>query len=71
MRRFVQKFGIDGIVDRDAKRFRSLGLHQAHYGDERWLDILAEEPGILKTPLARSGTDLTVGFAPDTWAGWV
>lgn len=70
LRRFVQKFGIDAVVDRDSKRFRNLGLHQAHYGDDRWLDILAEEPGILKTPLVRMGNELSVGHAPEAWARW-
>ena len=70
LRRFVQKFGTDALIDRDAKRFRSLGLHQAHYGEARWLEILAEEPGILKTPLVRNGARLTVGHVPDVWAEW-
>lgn len=71
LRRFTQKFGIDAVIDRNAKRFRSLGLQQAHYGDDRWLDILAEEPGILRTPLVRYGKDLSIGHTPDAWAAWV
>lgn len=70
LRRFVQKFGVDAVVDRDARRFRSLGLQQAHYGPDRWLDILADEPLILKTPLVRSGNDLSVGLAESAWREW-
>lgn len=71
LRRFAQKFGVEALVDRDAKRFRSLGLHQAHYGEDRWLDLLADEPGILRTPLVRYGHQVSVGHEPERWADWV
>jgi arsenate reductase-like glutaredoxin family protein len=70
LRRFAQKFGVDALIDRDSKRFRALGLHQAHYGEDRWLDILADEPLILRTPLVRNGSQLTIGPAEETWRGW-
>ncbi len=71
LRRFVQKFGIDAVIDRDAKRFHALGLGTAHYGEDRWLDLATEEPLILKTPLVRSGNRLTIGAAEDEWKAWV
>lgn len=70
LRRFAQKFGVEALIDRDSKRFRSLGLHQAHYGEDRWLDILADEPLILRTPLVRNGSQLTIGPAEETWRSW-
>ena len=70
LRRFFQKFGADGVVDRGGKRFQSLGLGAAHYGDERWLEIAEGEPLILRMPLVRSGARLTVGHAEDTWRTW-
>ena len=71
LRRFVQRFGADALVDRGSSRFRSLGLHQAHYGADRWLDVLAEEPLLLRTPLVRWKQRLTVGLDEDAWRGWV
>ena len=70
LRRFWQKFGADTLIDRDAKRFRSLGLGSAHYGDERWFEIALDEPLILRLPLVRNGNDLTVGAAPERWKEW-
>ena len=70
LRRFAQRFGIDALIDRDSKRFRNLGLHQAHYGEARWLDILTDEPGLLRTPLVRSGNRVTIGHEPEVWATW-
>ncbi len=71
LRRFFQKFGAEELLDRDGKRFQALGLHAAHYGADRWLEIAEEEPDILRTPLVRNGNQLTVGLAEDTWRAWV
>lgn len=71
LRRFVDRFGIESVMDRESKRFRSLGLHTAHYGPDRWLEILSEEPMILTTPLVRFQQRLTVGADEETWREWV
>lgn len=68
--RFVQKFGSGELIDRSSKRFRALGLGAAHYGAERWTEIAGEEPLILRMPLVRRGSALTVGLAEATWKEW-
>ena len=70
LRRFVQKFGIDAVIDRESKRFRALGLHAAHYGEDRWLDIAADEPLVLRMPLVRCDAQVSVGAAEDRWREW-
>ena len=69
--RFVQKFGVEAVLDRDSKRFQSLGLRSAHYSDKRWLELLAEEPLLLKMPLVRNQNLLSVGLAEEAWTEWV
>lgn len=71
LRRFQQKFGAEALLDRGSKRFLALGLASAHYGDERWLDIAEAEPLILRMPLVRHESRLTVGLAEDAWREWV
>ncbi|GMR13424.1 MAG: hypothetical protein BMS9Abin29_1633 [Gemmatimonadota bacterium] len=71
LRRFVQNFGTDAVMDRESKRFLSLGLRQAGYSPERWLEILAEEPLILRTPLVRWKHRLTIGHAAEIWSEWM
>jgi arsenate reductase-like glutaredoxin family protein len=71
LRRFVQKFGVDALIDRDSKRFAALGLARASYGAERWLEILADEPLLLQQPLVRNGSLLTIGEAEATWKEWL
>jgi len=71
LRRFFQRFGEGALIDRDAKRFEALGLQTAYYGDQRWLEIASEEPLILRQPLVRSGSHLSVGLAENEWRRWV
>ncbi len=71
LRRFAQKHGTEGILDRTSKRFQQLGLGAARYSDERWLTRLSEEPGLLRLPLVRHGQQVTVGPAEDVWKGWL
>jgi arsenate reductase (glutaredoxin) len=71
LRRFQQKFGTEALLDRDAKRFRDRGLHAAHLSESRILDLLVDDPMLLRTPLVRSGARLSVGAAEDEWKSWV
>jgi arsenate reductase-like glutaredoxin family protein len=69
--RFAQKFGVAALVDESSRRFGELGLRTARYGDERWLEILVDEPLLLKMPLVRHGNALTIGTAEATWKSWL
>jgi len=71
LRRFAQKFGVAALVDRGARRFAALGLGAAHLSDERWLEKLADEPLLLRTPLVRAGNRLAIGAAEDEWKAWL
>jgi len=70
LKRFIQKFGLDRIIDRDSKRFEELGLRHARLSDERWLEKLTEEPLLLRMPLVRNGSALTIGLAEKDWKTW-
>jgi arsenate reductase-like glutaredoxin family protein len=69
--RFAQKFGVAALVDETARRYAELGLRTARYGDERWLEILVDEPLLLKMPLVRRGNALSIGVAESTWKTWL
>jgi arsenate reductase (glutaredoxin) len=70
LRRFAQKFGVQALLDREAKRFRELGLAAATLSDERWLAKLVDEPLLLRQPLVRYGNQLTIGPMATTWQQW-
>lgn len=71
LRRFAQKFGVDGLLDRASRRFSDLGLAHARLSDERWIEKLSLEPQLLKLPLVRWQNRLTVGAAEDDWRAWM
>lgn len=71
LRRFAQRFGVEALVNRQAKRFVELGLGPAHYGDDKWLGLLADEPLLLRTPLVRQQQRLTIGPAEAEWRAWL
>jgi arsenate reductase (glutaredoxin) len=70
LRRFAQKFGVRALVDSEAKRYRELGLSAAALSEERWLELLVDEPLLLRMPLVRNGNQLTVGMAEAEWRAW-
>lgn len=70
LERFARRHGAEALLDRDSKRFRDRGLHAAHLPESRILPLLVEEPLLIRTPLVRSGNEVTVGLAEDTWREW-
>lgn len=71
LKRFTQKFGVEGILDRESKRFAELGLRTAIYGEEKWLSILVDEPYLLKQPLVRMQNKLCVGVDEKLFKEWI
>jgi arsenate reductase-like glutaredoxin family protein len=69
--RFAQKFGVRALVDEQSRRFAELGLRTARYGDDRWLEVLVDEPLLLRMPLIRHGNALTIGAAEAEWKSWL
>lgn len=73
LQRFVQRFGVEALIDRNSRRFEELGLRHAQPSQSRWLERLAAEPRLLVMPLVRrlgQPAGLTVGLAEKTWEEW-
>jgi arsenate reductase-like glutaredoxin family protein len=71
LRRFAQKFGVPALLDPASRRYQELGLRHAQRSDERWLELLADEPALLRMPLVRHQQRLTIGLAEEEWGRWV
>ena len=71
LKRFAQKFGVEALIDRAGKRFDERGLGPSRYGEERWLEILVDDPWLLRVPLVRWQHKLTVGAAEAEWKRWI
>jgi arsenate reductase len=71
LRRFAQKFDVSALIDQSSKRYLDRGLRNARMSDDRWLELLAEEPLMLRMPLVRQQNRLTVGLAETEWSSWL
>ena len=74
LQRFIQRFGVDALVDRDSTRYEELGLRHSTVSAGRWVDRLIAEPTLLRLPLARrlgKPPDMTVGLSEATWRAWI
>ncbi len=71
LRRFAQKFGVAALIDESSKHYLDRGLRNARMSDDRWLELLADEPMILKMPLVRQQNRLSIGLAEKEWSSWM
>ena len=73
LQRFVQRFGIEALLDRTSKRFEELGLRHSRMSDDRWVEKAMDEPLLLRLPLVRrlgQPPALTIGPDEVTWRTW-
>jgi arsenate reductase (glutaredoxin) len=74
LQRFIQRFGLEAVVDQTSKRYEELGLRHSTVSAGRWIDRLIQEPLLLRMPLVRrlgQPSDVTIGSAEPTWKIWV
>lgn len=67
LRRFVQRFGVEAVLDPDSKAYQDQGLQWVSASDETWIEKLSADPSPLRLPLARCGNELAVGEDPEGW----
>jgi arsenate reductase len=68
LRPFVQRFGVDGLLDPSSRSYQEQGLQYVSASDDDWIDRMAADPTILALPLGRCGAERTVGDDPAGWA---
>jgi arsenate reductase (glutaredoxin) len=68
LRRFVQRFGVEALLDPTSRSYREQGLQYVSASDDDWITRMAADPSILALPLGRLGDVLTVGDDPAGWA---
>ncbi|WP_207795279.1 ArsC/Spx/MgsR family protein [Deinococcus koreensis] len=65
--RFVQKFGLNALLDLEGKAYERSNLAYLRTTEEGVIARVIETPELLRLPLVRGGKVLTVGDDP---AGW-
>jgi len=69
IKRFVDKFGLLGLVDTEGKAYVDAGLKYLKVSDTELLRKIEKQPKLLKLPLVRSGHRICVGRDEKGWAG--
>ena len=62
--------GLQALIDREDKKVKE---HPAcsYNQDSLLMSAILETPWLLKSPILRNGSKVTVGYAPDTWEEWI
>jgi arsenate reductase len=69
IKRFVDRFGLVGLVDKEGKAYADAGLQYLKVSDAELLRKIQEQPKLLKLPLVRCGNRICVGRDEKGWAG--
>ena len=69
IKRFVERFGLPGLLDAEGKAYADAGLKYLKLSDAELAGKLERQPKLLKLPLVRSGNRLSVGRDENAWAG--
>jgi len=67
LRKWVQRFGVEAVLDPDSKAYREQGLQYVSASEDDWLARMSADPAILRLPLVRCGRDLAVGDDEAAW----
>ena len=67
LRRFVQKFGVQGVLDPESPAYQAKGLQYVSASDDDWIARMVDDPMVLRLPLVRAGNVLAVGDDEDGW----
>ncbi len=70
LRRFSQKLGARSLLDEGSKAYKAANLGYLTMADAEILERVAADPGLLRLPLVRFGTEVTIGVEEETWRRW-
>ena len=71
LRRFVDRLGVQALVDTESRSYREAGLAWLSTDVTGMTTRLISDARLLKLPLVRHGNAFTAGPAQATWAAWL
>jgi arsenate reductase-like glutaredoxin family protein len=71
LRRFVDRLGAEALLDPASRAYREAGLAYLRTDDAGMVARLLADVRLLRLPLVRHGTAVTVGRAEATWSEWL
>ena len=67
IKRFIQRFGLAGLLESDGKAYIDEGLAYLKLPDTELLGRIERSPQLLRLPLVRAGQRLSVGHDESSW----
>jgi len=67
IKRFIQRFGLSGMLDSEGKAYMDGGLKYLKLSEAELLGRIERDPQLLRLPLVRSCTHLSIGHDEIAW----
>ncbi len=67
IRRFIERFGLDGLLDKESTDYVDAGLKYLKMSDSELLGRIERDPRLLRLPLVRAGKRLSIGRDEGAW----
>lgn len=67
IKRFIDKFGLAGLVDSEGKEYEAAGLKYLRVSDADLLAKIEKTPKLLKLPFVRCGNRISIGHDEAAW----
>ncbi len=67
IKRFVDRFGLTGLLDSSGKPYADAGLSYMRISDSELLAKIERDPKLLRLPLVRSGNRISIGQDEESW----
>jgi arsenate reductase (glutaredoxin) len=67
IKKFVERFGLAGILDVEGKPYIDAGLKYLKMSDAELLERIEREPKLLRLPLVRGGNRVSIGHDEESW----
>ena len=67
MRRFIERFGPEALLETESPAYREAGLAYLRMDRAEVAERLLANPQLLRLPLVRAGNDFSVGLDEAAW----
>ena len=67
IQRFIERFGLAGLIDTEAKAYIDAGLKYLKLSDSELLGRIERDPELLRLPLVRAANRLCIGHDEESW----
>jgi arsenate reductase-like glutaredoxin family protein len=67
IKRFIDKFGLNGLLDTEGKAYAAAGLQYLKLSETQLLARFEREPTLLRLPFVRCGNRISIGQDEASW----